>query len=855
MPLFEMPKKQNSSSKDLMDRIKGNTPPPVLMKKGSTSAAKSGDINSRINTITTMVNKYLGKYKDDYMVIRDEDSFHNYITRCIDSGYLSVDTETGGLDPLVDEIAGLCLYSPGQKGAYIPINHISLFTGLPLKNQISKDFCKKELQRIADTNLKIIMHNAKFDIRVIKNRLGVTLPCYWDTLVASILLNENEPHNLKKLHNKYILNGEEDSFSFDELFDGFNFQYLPVNTGYLYAARDPVITWELFKFQEPFLTPGSEECIEYDLERVSNVFWNIEMPLIPVLVDLEDTGIAFDFDLVDEFSSKYHSELDRVTKEFYDMISEYSREIESYRRIQGYNCKLEDPINIGSPAQIAILLYDIMKLEPPKGGRGTGEDVLQSLKNPICEKILEYREYVKHIGTYVDKLPNSVNPLTNRIHARFNAGGAATGRFSCISKNTMISCPDGDKRIQDITPGQWVYCYDNSNRLDLHKVINCWYTGNRKCIKLAWKSKYSPNHIGELICTPDHFIKTRKGWKMAKDLTPSDSILFVHRQDCGNHVRLSAIDKQGNEEEHFWIKNEWFKCDTPGFHIHHIDHNELNNSPDNLSIVESKTHVNIKCKDSIDFGLSYGGSENLTKEELIEICENHNWRLSKVPYDYSTFKGWLRRYKINYIKGFTDCYTKRRDSIDGNTQPLHYPLTEGNLVYALELSESDTLLASSYFGISEKEFLDACDEFQILSNYSITSITWLEDNYEVYDLEIEGVHNFIANELCVHNSSEPNLQNIPSRGPKSAVRKYFKATDSIENLRVVVSEQNNLISKGYTKDIITLSDGSKKHLEDLHKNDIIVMKNGKDDIFGKILSFENDGISVNFTIEVVGGKN
>lgn len=727
MPLFDIPKKQNNSSKTLLDRVKGDSPPPVLMKKGSASAAKSGDINSRINTITTMVTKYLGKYKDDYLVIRDEGEFKDYIDKCIKTGYISIDTETGGLNPLIDEIAGLCIYTPGEKAAYIPIGHISLFTGTALKNQLSKEICRHELERLKDSGVKVIMHNAKFDIRVIKNRLGVVLPCYWDTLVASVLLNENEPHGLKKLHAKYVLDGKEDAFSFDELFDGFNFQYLPINTGYIYAARDALITWELFKFQEPYLTKGTQECIDYDLERVCNVFWNIEMPLIPVLVDLEDTGTAFDFSLVEEFSTKYHNELDRVTKEFYAMLEDYSKEIESYRRIQGFNCKLEDPINIGSPAQIAILLYDIMKLESPKGGRGTGEDVLQSLKNPICEKILEYREYVKHIGTYVDKLPQSVNPITHRIHAKFNASGAATGRFSssdpnCIAEGTKVIGPGYEKNIEDIEVGDYVYCYDpNTGKAHIRKVLNTWYKGIKQCVKVTWRSTGNWKY-GEVLMTPDHKVLT---------------------QDCG----FIPADKL-----------------VVGQKVYHITKGETDK-----------------------FIYLYGGPGAFTEKGFSEIPEHQ------------------------FIEN--------------------------------EYSNTSSKMDIQNIGHLWNEEIPS-EEVQPFS-HQIASIEKVGE-YPVYDIEVDDCHTFIANGICVSN-----CQNIPSRGPKSAVRRYFKATDDVIDLSTNVVSNEIISSKGYTKDIITLKDGTRKHLEDLRENDIIVLKDGKKDIHGMITSISLEDIYINFSIKII----
>ena len=119
MPLFEIPKR-NTRQTD-----------KKIASQSKTSAAavptvKGGDgVLGRINQIKALVEKNLGKYKDEYMVIRDKEVLHDYITECIGNGYISIDTETDGLDPLQNKLAGICPFTYGQKGAYIPLNHIS----------------------------------------------------------------------------------------------------------------------------------------------------------------------------------------------------------------------------------------------------------------------------------------------------------------------------------------------------------------------------------------------------------------------------------------------------------------------------------------------------------------------------------------------------------------------------------------------------------------------------------------------------------------------------------------------------------------------------------------------------------
>lgn len=428
----------------------------------------SGGLLDRIAAITTAVLKNLGKYTDRYQVIRDELVLTQFIDKCIENGVVALDTETDSLDPITCTLAGVCAYTPGEKGAYIPLHHVSYVTGVEVENQLSDEFVASQLQRLKDYSVKIILFNAKFDIRVIRHQLGVRLKAAWDGYLAARLLNENEGdgnNGLKALHKKYCLNGQGDAFSFDSLFKGVPFTYIPINTGYLYAARDPEITYELYEFQRPYLTPTDPLCIERGLERVAWVMHNIELPVIDVVCDMEDNGIAFDFDFAEKLSVKYNAQLKEREAKFYELCSQYQQDIDNYK-LKNPGHKLSDPISISSPTQLAILLYDILKIPcvDKKSPRGTGEDILLKMNNPICKSVIEYREVAKLLSTYVDKMGKEVNPKTGRIHCSFNQIGADTGRFSSSNPN-MQNIPSHNKEIRQMftaSPGHVLLSSDYS---------------------------------------------------------------------------------------------------------------------------------------------------------------------------------------------------------------------------------------------------------------------------------------------------------------------------------------------------------------------------------------------------------
>jgi DNA polymerase I-like protein with 3'-5' exonuclease and polymerase domains len=345
----------------------------------------------------------------------------------------------------------LCLYVPGKKAAYVPLHHVSYVTGIEVEDQISDEDARAAMQRVKHSKIKVIMFNAKFDIRVINNQLGVELVAAWDGYLAARLLNENEGdgnNGLKALHKKYCMNGQGDAFSFDSLFKGIPFTHIPIKTGYLYAARDAEVTYELYMYQLPFLTPGSEKCISHELEGPAFVLHNIELPLIQVVARMEDTGITFDFNWAATLSERYHKELEEKEKRFYEVCAMYSDEIEQYKR-KNPNHKLSEPVSISSPTQLSILFYDILQVGviDKKNPRGTGEDIMLKIDNELGKAVLAYREVSKLLSTYVDKMPNAVNEKTGRIHCSFNQIGADTGRFSSSDPN-MQNIPSHNKDIR-----------------------------------------------------------------------------------------------------------------------------------------------------------------------------------------------------------------------------------------------------------------------------------------------------------------------------------------------------------------------------------------------------------------------
>ena len=417
-------------------------------------------LKEKIEYAEMMSLKVLGNKLDRLELVTDIQEIERYTQKAIGNGVLAVDTETNGLDCVDGIMAGVCLYTPGEKGIYIPCNHLSYMTNMPLKENVSQETITKIFQECNNHNVKYILHNAKFDMHFIYWYTGIKIIPYWDTLIASFCLNENEPHGLKALWLKYCTSDEtEEVAKFNKLFDKIDFRLIPPKVAYMYAGFDPVMTYELYEFQYEYLDKEGQFCRERGLNRVAEVFRNIEMPLIEVVFDMEVTGCTIDLKLANELRDRYKQYEQRAVDNFNAQIKELEQNgvfnklqvthPDKYAKLCT-NGKID--INLGSPQQLAILFYDVLTIKSPdpSNPRGTGEDILNKMNDPLVDTILEYRGLSKLISTYIDAIPSRISKRTGRLHANFNQYGAKTGRFSSDEPN-LQNIPSKKKKLSDGT--------------------------------------------------------------------------------------------------------------------------------------------------------------------------------------------------------------------------------------------------------------------------------------------------------------------------------------------------------------------------------------------------------------------
>lgn len=398
--------------------------------------------------------------------IRTPERLKEYMDHCKQSGEYVLDVETTGLDIYNDILVGICLYTPGETSAYVPFNHTDL-QNVRVANQMSEEQVRDiMLPCLQDQELRCINHNIKFDNKKLAwDWKQIIVNIYWDTLIAGYVLNENEPHGLKPLYNKYILHGKGSSEDYGDLFEGIPFNYVPIDVATVYGANDGFKTYALYKFQAQYLR---EDHPREDFRKMYYVFREVEMPLIPLCTDMEMRGVEIREDFAKELSEDFNKEMVEVEAKcdaYVEQFKQYILDHNNLMRLTKGTCK----INYSSPQQVAALFYDIFKLRSVsrKESRGTGDKIIQKFlstaKKKDTKKSREFAEFLENyqrfkeikklLGTYVDKIPQVKEPKINAVYTTYNQYGAKTGRFSSsdtVSKINLQNIPSKEKRIRKI---------------------------------------------------------------------------------------------------------------------------------------------------------------------------------------------------------------------------------------------------------------------------------------------------------------------------------------------------------------------------------------------------------------------
>lgn len=493
-------------SKKALDKV--NSPKKVKKKESKIS------IEEKLFHIEKSVYKILGKYADSTIVIKSKDEYDSYIDKCKTIGIVALDTETNNsLDPLTCKLMGLCLYTEGMPAAYIPVNHINKDTGERLSWQLTEEDIKEGVEKL--NSVKIVTHNGKFDYKVLKCTCDCTFPIYWDSQVAARILNENEWS--ARLKDQYVMKIDptEEKYSIDHLFEGLEYAIIDPELFALYAATDSYKTYKLYQYQ-------FKELIKPENKRLLSLLCDVEFPIIEVVSEMELDGIALDKEYCERLSKKYHHKLDiinsELNKELENLrpqitawkLTPYAQE-KAFRIVKGEEVQnkktraeqLEDPPALTSPTQLAILLYDVLKVPvvDKNNPRGTGEDILKQIDLPIVKLIIEQRTLLKLLDAFIDALPKLVSERDGKIHSNFNQLGTDTGRFSCTNPN-LQQIPARNVEVR------MMFCASEYEEIEESLELNSFvcFKEDELFLSNGWK-KASEVVKGDLLVSENSYLK------------------------------------------------------------------------------------------------------------------------------------------------------------------------------------------------------------------------------------------------------------------------------------------------------------------------------------------------------------
>lgn len=354
-----------------------------------------------------------------YQCIDNEKAQRILVQNLLEQKAVCFDTETTSLDEMEAEIVGMSFSYKKGLAYYIPLSDNRE------EAQKTIDIFKPFFE--AKTVMKIA-HNFKYDYKVLKN-YGVHFDgVLFDTMIAHYLLNPDGRHGMDYLSEIYL---NYIPISIETLIgkkgkNQLSFRQVDREHQTLYAAEDADITFQLYEIFGPQLQK----------ENLENLFFQIEMPLMKVLADMEREGIALDVNWLLQESKDLEQDLKNIEQKIFTFT--------------------DNAFNLNSPKQLGEVLFDQLKLDPKAkktktGQYATSEEVLQKLAHthPIIPLILEYRTYQKLKSTYVDALPTQISKIDGRVHTSFSQTTAATGRLASLNPN-LQNIPIRTERGQQI---------------------------------------------------------------------------------------------------------------------------------------------------------------------------------------------------------------------------------------------------------------------------------------------------------------------------------------------------------------------------------------------------------------------
>ncbi|TCP62814.1 DNA polymerase I [Rhodovulum bhavnagarense] len=356
---------------------------------------------------------------DNYECVRDAGALQAWVDRANARGWVAVDTETTGLDEMRCDLVGISLAVEPGAACYIPLGHRGagddLFGSDALaEGQMPLDDALAMLKPLLqDPAVMKIGQNMKYDAKVLA-RYGIDIAPIDDTMLMSYAMNAGlHGHSMDALSERYL---SHDPIPIKSLLGSgkaqITFDRVPIDEAVKYAAEDADITLRLAHLFKPQLHQ----------RKVTTVYETLERPLVPVLAQMEMTGIKVDRDTLSRMSNAFAQKMAGLEAEIHELAGE--------------------TFNVGSPKQLGEILFDKMSLPGGKKGKtgayATGADVLEDLAaegHDLPARVLDWRQLSKLKSTYTDALQDHINPETGRVHTSYVITGAVTGRLASTDPN------------------------------------------------------------------------------------------------------------------------------------------------------------------------------------------------------------------------------------------------------------------------------------------------------------------------------------------------------------------------------------------------------------------------------------
>ena len=341
----------------------------------------------------------------NYQLVDSEEKKADLLQKLLTTDFFSLDTETTGTDPITAELVGMSFSTTENEAFYVPV---------PAERSEAQKIVDEFRPALEKEGVMKIGQNIKYDMLVLGNYGAEVRGPLFDTMVAHYVLQPELRHNMDYLAEIYL---HYQTIHIDELIGPKgkgqkNMRDLSPEAVYKYACEDADVTLKLKHVLEQ----------ELKTQEAERLFYDIEMPLVPVLAYMERNGVRVDTEALKQTSEHFTARMNQIEEEVH--------------RLAGTD------FNIASPKQVGEVLFErlhiVEKAKKTKTGQYvTGEEVLESLrgKHPIVGKILEHRGLKKLLGTYIDALPLLINKDTGKIHTSFNQTVTATGRLSSSNPN------------------------------------------------------------------------------------------------------------------------------------------------------------------------------------------------------------------------------------------------------------------------------------------------------------------------------------------------------------------------------------------------------------------------------------